>query len=254
MTRGDWIGRDGIRPAWMSCALGIVLAGTLQTAAVGQVTLDCSTGGHTSLVPAPGEFVLISIDLDGGAKDYYTSVVFRVVFTAPGLIIEDYVFEDPFETGTWLDGSLPGVDSLPATIDDEMLEGPTWPIETADILFDNFLVSGFAMPGQLLEFEISIPEGFATGDSVYVAVIPEEIADGFDVLESETGTVLELAIEELRPEDLNRDGVVNGADLGLFFSLWGPLGELPYGIRTPDFNADGTVDGSDLGALLTAWG
>ena len=53
--------------------------------------------------------------------------------------------------------------------------------------------------------------------------------------------------------DLNDDGVVNGADLGLLLGAWGAC---PGG--TPgclgDLNVDGVVNGADLGLLLGAWG
>jgi len=49
------------------------------------------------------------------------------------------------------------------------------------------------------------------------------------------------------PADLNCDGVVNGADLGLLLTGWGTSGP-------GDLNGDGIVGGSDLGALLSAWG
>ncbi len=48
------------------------------------------------------------------------------------------------------------------------------------------------------------------------------------------------------PADLNGDGVVDGADLGLLLSAWGT----PDG----DVNGDGTTDGADLGLLLGDWG
>lgn len=63
-----------------------------------------------------------------------------------------------------------------------------------------------------------------------------------------------VALAWIRPEDagllgdLNGDGVVDGADLGILLSLWGtsdPLGDL---------DGSGTVDGGDLGLLLGAWG
>jgi hypothetical protein len=55
----------------------------------------------------------------------------------------------------------------------------------------------------------------------------------------------------VRPSpDLNGDGQVDGADLGLLLTAWsGEPGESPA-----DLNADGVVDGADLGELLTAWG
>lgn len=48
------------------------------------------------------------------------------------------------------------------------------------------------------------------------------------------------------PEDLNDDGVVTGADLGLLLAAWGTDGA--------DINGDGSTNGADLGLLLSAWG
>ncbi|HMN96699.1 MAG TPA: GC-type dockerin domain-anchored protein [Phycisphaerales bacterium] len=48
--------------------------------------------------------------------------------------------------------------------------------------------------------------------------------------------------------DLNGDGVVDGADLGLLVGAWGTSDP------GADLDGDGTVDGADLGILLGAWG
>jgi hypothetical protein len=48
--------------------------------------------------------------------------------------------------------------------------------------------------------------------------------------------------------DLNGDGVVNGADLGLLLGQFGA--QQP---STGDLNFDGQVTGADLGLLLGAW-
>lgn len=48
------------------------------------------------------------------------------------------------------------------------------------------------------------------------------------------------------PGDLNGDGAVNGADLGLLLGAWGGRGPA-------DLNGDGVVDGADLGLILGAW-
>ncbi|MCA9284713.1 MAG: S8 family serine peptidase [Phycisphaerales bacterium] len=45
--------------------------------------------------------------------------------------------------------------------------------------------------------------------------------------------------------DLDGDGAVNGADLGLLIGAWGTA--------AADLNGDGTTNGSDLGILLAAW-
>jgi len=47
--------------------------------------------------------------------------------------------------------------------------------------------------------------------------------------------------------DLNFDGLVTGADLGLLLGAWGSSDP------TADLNCDGIVNGADLGALLSAW-
>jgi hypothetical protein len=52
--------------------------------------------------------------------------------------------------------------------------------------------------------------------------------------------------------DLNADGAVDGADLGVLLGDWGQTGA-PGTLRS-DLNADGRVDGADLGLLLAGWG
>jgi len=51
--------------------------------------------------------------------------------------------------------------------------------------------------------------------------------------------------------DLNQDGTVDGADLGVLLAAWRPC---PAGCCPADLNRDGTVDGADLGLMLAAWG
>ncbi len=50
------------------------------------------------------------------------------------------------------------------------------------------------------------------------------------------------------PADLDGDGTVDGADLGILLSCWGGSG------AECDLDGDGSVDGADLGLMLTAWG
>jgi len=49
------------------------------------------------------------------------------------------------------------------------------------------------------------------------------------------------------PGDLNGDGVVDGADLGILLNAWGTNDPVA------DLNGDGVVDGADLGILLNNW-
>ena len=53
--------------------------------------------------------------------------------------------------------------------------------------------------------------------------------------------------------DVNLDGIVDGADLGLLLSLWAaPASTEPA--RTCDLDADGVISGADLGLMVSRWG
>lgn len=53
--------------------------------------------------------------------------------------------------------------------------------------------------------------------------------------------------------DIDADGVVNGADLGVLLSYWGPQTSDPVSVAC-DLDGNGDVDGADLGLLLSNWG
>lgn len=52
------------------------------------------------------------------------------------------------------------------------------------------------------------------------------------------------------PADANRDGQVNGADIGILLYSWGPNPAFP----AADIDRSGAVDGFDLAILLASWG
>ncbi|MEY2715099.1 MAG: Dockerin type domain, partial [Planctomycetota bacterium] len=54
---------------------------------------------------------------------------------------------------------------------------------------------------------------------------------------------------EIARGDLDLDGFVNGVDLALILTNWGPA---PTG--RGDVNFDGIVDGQDLSVVLGSWG
>ncbi len=67
-------------------------------------------------------------------------------------------------------------------------------------------------------------------------------------------TVLPTLIVEWGPKpaksaDINGDGIVNGADLGVLIGDWGPCDDCPG-----DLDRNGVVNGGDLGLLLASWG
>ena len=54
---------------------------------------------------------------------------------------------------------------------------------------------------------------------------------------------------ECCPSDINCDGFIDGADLGLMLGSWGACSGC-----AADVNGDGVVNGADLGLLLGGWG
>ena len=50
------------------------------------------------------------------------------------------------------------------------------------------------------------------------------------------------------PAEINGDGSVDGADLGMLLAAWGSADS------ASDLDGNGSVGGADLGMLLAAWG
>jgi hypothetical protein len=95
-----------------------------------------------------------------------------------------------------------------------------------DVCGDDATVTFLAIAGQSFRIQVGSPDEGDEGSGVLlVACVP--IGGGC-------------------PEDLNDDGGVDGADLGLLLAAWGASGG--------DLNDDGTTDGADLGLLLAKWG
>ncbi len=83
-----------------------------------------------------------------------------------------------------------------------------------------------------------------TGESTWLAVtVPKDPVAAIRVLELDSSRCPRELVG-----DLDGDGVVDGADLGILLQNWGPCPECPA-----DLNGDGFVDAADLGILLNAW-
>lgn len=83
-------------------------------------------------------------------------------------------------------------------------------------------------------------------DTYAVRVYPSSASDDVQVY----SITVTLNLAPVRPTDVNGDGIVDGADLGILLGTWGPVacGSI-Y-----DFTGDCKVDGADLGILLGDWG
>ncbi|MCA9283966.1 MAG: hypothetical protein KDA22_02035, partial [Phycisphaerales bacterium] len=79
------------------------------------------------------------------------------------------------------------------------------------------------------------------------------LPDGCDILSGRSADTNRNGVpdecESLPDPDLDGNGTVDGADLGILLAAWGPCAGCPA-----DLNGDGVVDGADLGVMLAAWG
>lgn len=87
----------------------------------------------------------------------------------------------------------------------------------------------------------NITEGFAVSDNGRYIIV-RAVLDG----DTTAAILVDLGGGETNPADLNGDGFVDGADLGLLLAAWGTPGP-------GDLDGSGTVDGADLGGILAAW-
>ncbi|MCA9285654.1 MAG: hypothetical protein KDA22_10585 [Phycisphaerales bacterium] len=118
-------------------------------------------------------------------------------------------------------------------------------------------VAGLFPAGGTAHFRIEVRCGtyllFVNGsDTPATSVTTDLFPTGRVALYSNSATqafdnVLLAEIPFVCPADLNCDGAIDGADLGILLGAWGDPG-------ATDLDGNGTTDGADLGLLLGAWG
>ena len=95
--------------------------------------------------------------------------------------------------------------------------------------------------GDFVPVTANVRVRFIAGDLNSGSVV-EAAVDGVSMFINASGVTCE-ALEG----DVNHDGIVDGADLGILLGAWGEA------FVDSDINLDGVVDGADLGLLLGGW-
>ncbi len=229
----------------MKIQAAVLLALTIGTAAQAQTLWDEGVSGDASgdpLAPSNAGVVVAgsnafmgSVTSTGGAdtRDYITFVV------PPGLQITQLVLVSFAPNNiAWThfdDGATSVIPSAGTSA--SLLAGAHIAAATPDgtDLFPNYqagsseLLAGPGLSGPI-------------GPGTYTFLIQQASA----VLQSYS---LQFVAEATCDADFNRDGGVDGDDLGTLLGSWGPCAGCPA-----DFNGDDSVDGDDLGSLLGLWG
>ena len=243
--RIDQTGTDNDEYAELAAAPGTSLDGVFYLV-IGDGTSALGSGVIEAVIDLNGQtfddglFVLAESTLTLGTAD--------LLLGASGLNFENgdnvthlLVFNFTGANGQDLDGNDDGVlDATPwqTLIDSVAFVGPNYPpagvgqehVYSDTLVGPDINETGSFVPGHIY----SCPEGWLIG--------PFDPSVGVDTVND----VNPCPVVEC-PADLNGDGLVDGADLGILLTQWGFDGGA-------DFNDDGIVDGADLGLLLTGWG
>ncbi len=232
-----------------------VVAGAIQTTTVGPEGLGPPTrvfGAEFGLEGVPGQTSEPGFEGLPGTFDPATRIGFN--FMGPLLVWNGSGFQatnmdDPpageLLKGTFLSlnatsdmGPAPGFD-LAVQADGGWHRHITWTLLPE---------AGAEVPDTgvyLMEFQLySTDPAVGTSDSFWIVF-------NNDASEEEHDAAIEWVEANLLPTacpaDLNHDGEVGGADLGMLIAQWGDAG-------SADLNGDGIVNGADLGILIASWG
>lgn len=218
-----------------------------------QTVTGFATGNFDSSIPPFLAMELPSLEFDLGSGSVSYDLFCLPIFGCQELnvAVSNFVIQlDAGGASTTLDGPLaffpdaPFVSSFDYEVTGDLVE-----ISGSNVVpdFYSFGTDVFTGKGESVFLDNLFLQSFT------FAFDPKELPDLVNSVEIEamidlSNTSLSGILESTGgcPEDMNGDGTVNGADLGLLLAAWGTDGG--------DFNGDGTTNGADLGLLLAAWG
>lgn len=230
------------------------------------------SGGGSGIAPLLPSFAVEPFALDAGIEGEFNAVI-DVVSSSPGVGQPVWAISTG---GTAIRPAVPSWSSKAVVEDtvvgesaapdsgvvfiDVPIHNAGWDVNQSALDLDSVsgLANGFFVwdgLGSQVEGGVGLLRfGFQTDgteDGVYAVDLVVRTTDE-DVPGESTHEVtlrLEVTIGDTGPlGDLNGDGIVNGADLGLLLGSWGVCGGCPA-----DLNGDGIVNGADLGLMLGAW-
>ncbi|RPG19558.1 MAG: hypothetical protein CBB69_005170 [Phycisphaera sp. TMED9] len=218
-----------------------------------QTVTGFATGNFDSSIPPFLAMELPSLEFDLGSGSVSYDLFCLPIFGCQELnvAVSNFVIQlDAGGASTTLDGPLaffpdaPFVSSFDYEVTGDLVE-----ISGSNVVpdFYSFGTDVFTGKGESVFLDNLFLQSFT------FAFDPKKLPDLVNSVEIEamidlSNTSLSGILESTGgcPEDMNGDGTVNGADLGLLLAAWGTDGG--------DFNGDGTTNGADLGLLLAAWG
>jgi len=149
--------------------------------------------------------------------------------------------------GPAVDAAVPvwnfGFTADQATMDIDSVNVPAGPFS-----FVSGTATGVGSSPASLTFRFN-PAGLPAGSYSATATVATSDENVPGATSAQVTVTLSATVGGGNPADLNGDGVVNGADLGILLAAWGVAPGSPA-----DLDGDGVVNGADLGLLLSNWG
>jgi uncharacterized protein (TIGR03382 family) len=184
------------RPA-LGFPLGLLLIAALGAPASAAYTFTPLSGGMNQRDAIWGGSFGLDIVITSDAADTLTSAIFQIRFTQPGLVLTDYEWSAPFATGGIFDDSKPQHAALPVPIVPTTLEGGLHPPGLNDIEMSNVLIGMTFGEGTLVHLDFTIPANFGYTGPIFISLNPDQIASGFNEIESAGGQVFRLDVAEI---------------------------------------------------------
>lgn len=172
-----------------------LFVGWLVSAASGAYMMTPMSGGSASQTVAPGGTFQLDIMMTSDALDEHKSAIFQVVFSAEGLVYEDYVWSTPYANGTITDDSQPLQSALPQPVGMDSLQGLGHPVSQVDVEMSNVILGSSRFgEGIVASLELSVPVDYEGPESIEISLVPDQIFDGFDEVPTHSESVFTLFI------------------------------------------------------------
>lgn len=171
--------------------LSAVLVLVIGDAVYGDYVIRPLVNGVAQMDLRRGAAFDVDVVLTSNANDTHNGATFRLVFSAPGIVVESYTWTQPFVTGSIGDASVPAAANLPVALTDQTVGAAG---SDVDMEFEN-ASPGFFGVGTLLTIACRVPGDYAGLGIVAIAIDTITIANGFNPIDVAATADLQLQIE-----------------------------------------------------------
>lgn len=167
--------------------------------AQGAYSIFVASQGAASRTVQVGEAFNLDVVLFSDVSDVHNSAILRLVFSAPGLFYDSYLWSPPYGNGTSEDDSKPLARQLPLLLNTNTLTGAGYPNGAVDLELSNVTSTqpGFGS-GTLVRLTLSVPLDYAGPTNVTVTIRPESFANGFNNIPTVPSSSFTLTIVEIQ--------------------------------------------------------